>query len=407
MKKIIKTKILIDGTGSKPIENAAIIIDKGIIENVTFERSLSGYEEAEMIDASDKTALPGLIDGHVHVAWGTEEKPGWNQVFGNEQKLLMWAVRGVNRLLTDGITTARDCGGPGQVPFLIRNGIDAGLIPGPKLLVAGPVLTTTAGHCHFFGIESNTADELRAGVRQMVQQGVDFIKIMATGGTLTPMSNRRRAQYSVDELTAAVEDAHRLNKRVVTHGNATEGIRNAVRAGVDSIAHCNWLGVEDGTLEYDEEVVKEMADKGIYIDLNIAPAITPIVDIDGFAQDWGDKTRWDLMRDMQAAGIRIYLTTDAIGPMPGEFTDLLVKMVSGGYAAAAEIIPMITRIPARAMGIGDEAGTLEPGKIADLILLDGNPLEDITALKRIDSVFRSGQLCVSKGNLVLPTNNSL
>jgi imidazolonepropionase-like amidohydrolase len=268
-------------------------------------------------------------------------------------------------------------------------------------------LTTTAGHCHFFGIESNTVDELKAGVRRMVQQGVDFIKVMATGGFLTPMSNRRRAQYSLKELTAAVEDAHRLNKRVAAHGNATEGIRNAVKAGVDAIAHCNWLGAADGTLEYDEAVVDEMAAKGTYIDLNIAPAITPIVELDGFAQDWGNKTRWELMQEIQAAGVKIYLTTDAIGPQPGEFTDLLVQMVSGGFSTAEEIIPMITKIPAQGLGIDDQVGTLEPGKIADFILLDGNPLDDITALKRIDSVYRGGRLRVSKGNIVLPEASPL
>ena len=405
MKKIIKVKYLIDGTGGKPMENPAIIIEDGRIERIAGKGELESQPGAEVIDASDKTVLPGLIDGHLHIAWGTEAKPGWNEVMGNEEKLLLWAARGANHLLADGVTTARDCGGPGRVPFLIRDGINTGLIAGPRLLIAGSVLTTTAGHCHFFGIESNTVDELKAGVRQMVQQGVDFIKIMATGGFLTPMSNRRRAQYSLDELTAAVEDAHRLNKRVAAHGNATEGIRNAVKAGVDSIAHCNWLGEADGTLEYDEAVVDEMAAKGTYIDLNIAPAITPIVDLDGFAQDWGNKTRWELMQEMQSAGVKIYLTTDAVGPQPGEFTDLLVEMVSGGYAAAADVIPMITQIPAQGLGIDDQVGTLEPGKIADLILLDGNPLEDITAFKRIDSVYRSGRLCVSKGNMVVPENN--
>ena len=405
MKKIIKVKYLIDGTGDKPIENPIIIIEDDRIECITNEGETGSPPHAEVIDASDKTVLPGLIDGHLHIAWGTEAKPGWNEVMGNEEKLLLWAARGANHLLADGVTTARDCGGPGRVPFLIRDGINTGLIAGPRLLIAGSVLTTTAGHCHFFGIESNTVDELKAGVRQMVQQGVDFIKIMATGGFLTPMSNRRRAQYSLDELTAAVEDAHRLNKRVAAHGNATEGIRNAVKAGVDSIAHCNWLGEADGTLEYDEAVVDEMAAKGTYIDLNIAPAITPIVDLDGFAQDWGNKTRWELMQEMQSAGVKIYLTTDAVGPQPGEFTDLLVEMVSGGYAAAADVIPMITQIPAQGLGIDDQVGTLEPGKIADLILLDGNPLEDITAFKRIDSVYRSGRLCVSKGNMVVPENN--
>jgi imidazolonepropionase-like amidohydrolase len=225
---------------------------------------------------------------------------------------------------------------------------------------------------------------------------------MASGGTLTPMSNRRRAQYSAEELTVAVHDAHRLNKRVAVHGNATEGIRNAVKAGVDSIAHCNWLGIEEGTIEFDETVVAEMAEKKIYIDLNMDAAISPLVSRDGRAQDWGDKTRWDLMKIMQKAGVNVYLTTDVIGPSEGEFTDLLVRMVAEGKATARELIPLVTRAPARALGIDDRVGTVEPGKIADLILLDGDPLEDIYALKHIQAVYRSGTACMRNGKLVLP-----
>ncbi|RJQ53080.1 MAG: amidohydrolase family protein, partial [Desulfobacteraceae bacterium] len=201
MRKIIKAKYLIDGTGAKPVENPVILIEDGAILRITTESEAASLKDAEVIDASDRTVLPGLIDGHVHTGWGTELKPGWNGVKDDPEKLLLWGVRSAQSLLLDGITTARDCGGPGSVPFRIRDGIQAGLIAGPRLLIAGSVLTTTAGHCHFFGIESNTADALRAGVRQLVQRGVDFIKIMASGGMLTPMSNRRRAQYSVQELT--------------------------------------------------------------------------------------------------------------------------------------------------------------------------------------------------------------
>lgn len=402
MIKIIKAERLIDGTGGAPVENPVIVIKDGRIESIQTDVDWKTPEGAEVIDASDKTVMPGLIDGHLHLAWGTEAKPGWNDVVGNEERLRLWAVRSAERLLLDGITTARDCGGPGTIPFAVRDGIETGLIQGPRLLIAGSVLTTTAGHCHFFGIEANNADQLRTGVRKMVQQGADFIKIMATGGSLTPMSNRRRAQYSVEELTAAVDDAHRLQKRVAVHCNATEGIRNAVKAGVDSIAHCNWLGIEAGTIEFDEKIVEEMAAKDIYIDLNMAATISPLVSRDGRAQDWGDQTRWDLIRIMQKAGVKVYLTTDVIGPSEGEFTDLLVRMVEEGKTTAEEIIPLVTRVPARALGIDDQVGTVEPGKIADFILLEGNPLEDIQALKRIEAVFRSGKTCMHQGKLVLP-----
>jgi len=402
MVTVIKAKRLIDGTGGAAVENPMIVIKDDRIDSIQTDQGWKPPEAAEVVDASEQTVLPGFIDGHLHLAWGTAAKPGWNAVVGNKERLFLWAVRSAERLLLDGITTARDCGGPGRIPFAIRDGIETGLVQGPRILIAGSVLTTTAGHCHFFGIEANNADQLRTGVRKMVQEGADFIKIMASGGTLTPMSNRRRAQYSAEELTAAVEDAHRLNKRVAVHGNATEGIRNAVKAGVDSIAHCNWLGIEEGTIEFDESVVEQMAEKQIYIDLNMDAAISPLISRDGRAQDWGEKTRWDLMRIMQKAGVNIYLTTDGIGPSEGEFTDLLVRMVAEGKATAREVIPLVTRVPARALGIDDRVGTVTPGKIADLMLLNGNPLEDIYALKRIETLYRSGTICMHRGKLVLP-----
>ncbi len=402
MKKIIKAGLLIDGAGGKPVENPVIVIDNGLIESIIPGTDFVPQGDVEVIDAQDKTALPGLIDGHLHLAWGREDQPAWNWAVGDEAKMLLWAVRGAQNLLLDGITTARDCGGPGRVTFLLREGINAGFIPGPRLLVAGPVLTTTAGHCHFFGLEANNSDQLREGVRQLVQQGADFIKIMATGGASTPISNRRRAQYSFSELTVAVQDAHRLGKQVVVHGNATEGIRNAVEAGVDTVAHCCWLGAEEGTIEFDEKIVEEMVAKDIYVDFNIPGAFVLLAARDGFAQDWGEKTRWDLIRKMQKAGVKVYLSSDAIGIFRGQFPNLLARMVEENKVSASQIIPMVTSIPAQAMGLQDQIGTLEAGKVADLILLEGNLLEDISTLKRVDTVFCAGDTRVSQGKLITP-----
>ncbi len=402
MSTIIKAGLLIDGTESEPVRDPVIVVENGRIASITSGDAPNSQGEAELIDAEGQTVLPGLIDAHLHLAWGQANQPGWAAVAGDESRILLWAARMAQNSLARGFTTVRDCGGPGNVTFRLRGAIEAGLTQGPRLRIAGPPLTTTAGHCHFFGLEADNADELRRAVRRLVRQGVDFIKIMASGGTFTPASNRRRAQYSLAELRAAVEDAHRLDKRVVVHGNATEGIRSAVEAGVDSVAHCNWLGVDKGTIEYDESVVETMAERGIFVDLNIGAVFRPLADRDGSAQDWGVKTRWEIIRKMQKKGVEAYLTSDSIGLPDGQFVDFLARMVREGKADASEVIAMVTRIPARAMGIDDEIGTVEPGKVADLVLYDANPLQDMHSLSEPATVIRSGVICVSRGKLTLP-----
>ncbi|MGQ9630642.1 MAG: amidohydrolase family protein [bacterium] len=399
--KLIRGRRLIDGTGREPLDDPVIVVSDGIIKSIG--RGAEGGPEAgefEEIDAPDKTIMPGLIDGHLHLAWGSPDDPVWADAEGDPAMTLLWAVRGAQWLLLDGVTTARDCGGPAEVIFALKDGIESGLIPGPRLLVSGPCLTTTAGHCHFFGGIADTAEELRKAVRSIIARGADFIKIMATGGSTTPTSNRRRAQYTAHELSVAVKDAHRLNRRVVAHCNATEGIRNSVEAGVDTIAHCNWLGKEEGTIEYDGDVVKAMAERGIFVDLNIEAVFTPLSARDGSAQEWGERTRWDLIREMIRAGVRVFLSSDAVGISRGRFPSLLVRMVREGRATPQEVLSMATRIPAEAMGLGKSVGTVEVGKVADLIFLDGDPLEDICALLRVDTVIRGGRTAVSQGKLV-------
>ncbi|MBM3190678.1 MAG: amidohydrolase family protein, partial [Chloroflexi bacterium] len=227
--------------------------------------------------------------------------------------------------------------------------------------------------------------------------------IMASGGsTHGAKTNRRRAQYSVEELRAAVEDAHRLNKRVVCHVNATEAMRNCIEAGVDVVEHCNWLGVGEGTIEYDEATARLGGQKGIYAGTNGPGPFIPLSQCpDGCAQDWGEMTRWDLLRRMQDAGMRIYFNTDAIGQGYDAFPKLMQRMVDEGKAGAMEALEMGTRIAAEAMGLQDRIGTLEPGKLADLLFLPANPLADMSAVTRPLAVVKEGRVVVRDGQLLV------
>src|SRR5207302_3515882 len=157
-------------------------------------------------------------------------------------------------------TTVRDLGGRGGVTFRLRDAIANGLIAGPRILAAGSPITITGGHCHFLGLEADGEAEVRVAARRELKSGANCLKVMATGGRMTPGTNTGAAQYSVTEITAAVDEAKRAHTTIAAHALGTAGIRNATQAGVDTIEHCNWLG-PDGGVQFDESVAVQMAEQ--------------------------------------------------------------------------------------------------------------------------------------------------
>jgi len=387
MTKVIRAGCLIDGTGQRPLHDAVVVIEDGKIKKVGPAEKVSFPEKCIEIDASDRTVMPGLIDAHVHLALGASDDPIWNKVKGDLELLCLYAAGNAQRALASGITTLGDCGGVGSVTIRLREAVKARILAGPRLVVSGKPITTTSGHLYWIGVHADNADELRKSIRQLVEKGVDFIKIMATGGAMTPISNRRRAQYSEAELTAAVEDAHRLKRRVVVHVNGTEGIRNSVKAGVDVLAHCNWMGKEEDSMEYDESVAKLAADKRIYADLG---------PIGGFTEQ---DSRWSLGCKMKNLGVNVYLSSDGIGRQAARFPADVKSLVENTNITPLEAIKMATKIPAEAMGLGERVGTIEPGKAADMLIVDGNPVDDMAALLKVDTVLLNGEVMALKGNL--------
>lgn len=165
-------------------------------------------------------------------------------------------------------------------------------------------------------------------VRAGVAAGCDLVKIMVTGGAIDPPTNRRRSQYGEEELRAAIDDAHRLGKRVVGHANATEGITRAVHAGIDIVAHCNWLGGDPGTVWVEESTVARMAEQGVWVDLNVEGALRDLKSTDGTVVAWEHpgphpSARWELLQPLRLRGIGVYLTSDAFGPGIGQFPSAL------------------------------------------------------------------------------------
>jgi len=235
VKRIFSAKLLIDGTGQDPVADPHILVEDGIIQLVGSGRLPEALTEgAELIQMPDATIIPGLVDAHVHLALALH-RPDWPEIDADPVRMVLLAARNARLSLAAGVTTIADCGIRYGVSIQLRDAIARGEVIGSRVWACGPWLTVTNGHGYFWtrqGLDS--AHELRRGVREVVWAGADFIKIMASGGgTRGAKTNRRRAQYSAEELRLAVEDAHRLSKRVHCHINATEAMRNCIEAGMD------------------------------------------------------------------------------------------------------------------------------------------------------------------------------
>ena len=315
------------------------------------------------------------------------------------------AIANLRAAVAAGTTTVRDCGTLNDVAFAVRAGVEAGEIDGPRVLTCGAGLTTSGGHCHFFCHEVDTTAELRAAVAEQAQAGADFIKIFATGGNLTRATNPFAAQYGADQIRAVVETAHDAGLAVAAHAHAPEGIANAIAAGVDTIEHCNFETEE--RVAYDPTLVDEMASLGIVVCPTVVgrkplppEAIEALVAANPVAQ-----RMWPRMseirgnvRKMFDAGVVLIGGNDA-GGIPGssfgEYPLGVAAMADFGLfpvgLSPLDALRASTSLAARACGLTD-TGRLDPGLRADLLAVDGNPLEQISDLENVKLVICNGRI---------------
>ena len=272
MRSVLTADRLIDGTGHPPLPHAALVIEDGRVEGIaTGDDVDAALEGADRVDVAGGSILPGFVEMHTHMHCSAEADPFTDLATDSHEALLLRSARAMRLALGSGVTTLRDLGSRNEVAFAVRQAVRDGIIPGPHILVAGTPITTTGGHCHMFGTEANSAEQVVAAVRGQVKRGADWIKIMATGGRFTPRTNPRQPQYPVDTLRAAVEDAARLEVRVAAHCHAAAGVRNAVEAGVRNLVHATWLSPDpDAGYEYDPDVAEMMAEKGLFVDPTVA-----------------------------------------------------------------------------------------------------------------------------------------
>lgn len=339
----------------------------------------------DTLDISGCTVMPGLIEGHAHLCFDTTT--GWRTTYDTDTpaKMLLRMASYGRRMLDAGITTVRDLGSPTDLGIELRESIDAGLTEGPRLLVAGSPITTTGGHCWFMGGECDGELGIRRQVREHVKAGTDWIKVMATGGNMTPRTNTFAAQFTVDELRACIEEAHRLRRRVAAHAHGIAGIRVATEAGVDCIEHCSFTA--PGGYEFDQPLIDEIAAKGILV--------SPTVSV-GFRR-WPDDGRREqrgrVLKALLDGGCRVLMSTDCgIPGVPHEALGggMEVLQEATGYAPV-EILQLATSRSAELLELADR-GVIEPGRLADLLVVEGDPTKDLSALQNVKYVIKGGEI---------------
>jgi imidazolonepropionase-like amidohydrolase len=382
----IRAARLFDGVAANPVPRPLVLVEADRIVGVR-----SGGDPpaaARFVDLGDVTLLPGLVDAHTHLVFDASADPVGALADADDEDLLAGMRGAAATALAAGITTVRDLGDRGFLAVRLRDELAGDPTGGPRVLAAGPPITVSSGHCWYLGGEADGVDGVRAAVRERAERGVDTVKVMATGGELTPGTRPEEATYGPAELRAAAEEAHRHGLPITAHAHAVAGLRNAVEAGFDMVEHGSFL-TADGP-RADPAVVDAMLRSGVVVSATmgalpgfpVPPQVAAIVPrlVAVFAR-------------LRAAGIPVICSSDGgIGPhKPHDLlphsADMMVNV--NGYPTV-EALRAVTSAAAEACGIGARAGRVAPGFDADLLAVTGDPLADIAALRDVRAVFRAG-----------------
>jgi imidazolonepropionase-like amidohydrolase len=403
---IYRADTLIDGAGGEPVNDVEIAVRDGVIEEITPSGVRERASDARVYHLPGKTVLPGLIDVHTHLMFGTGPRT-YEDVIAHDSDDLM-LIRGVRNAylhLRAGVTTLRDCGARNDVTFSLRDAAAAGLFLTPRMHVSGRPITITGGHFWWCNEEADGVDQVRAATRKMLKQGADFIKIMASGGG-TAGTDSTRASFSVDEMAAAVAEARQVGKKTTAHCLSADSVERAVDAGLDQIEHFNFLH-PDGSRTFNEAVAEKILEQGIYLSPTIQTGYRELERLQNLGEDltpaqrrqldanlYKLDTKLDFVRRFHEMGAPIIAGTDAIQVF-GDYAVGLGLLNRAGLSPM-DVIMSATSVAARSMDIHDQVGTLKTGMLADFVYVDGDPLQDITALSRVEAVVLNGRLVVDK-----------
>lgn len=374
---------LLTGELGVELTDAAIVLAGDQITWVGAATDLPDGVETVIDHGDDATILPGLIDTHVHLAFDGSLHPADVMRAADDLERYTIMLQSARQLLSAGVTTARDLGAPAPLDMRIKEAVATGRARGPRLLTVNAPITPTGGHCWFLGGEADGVDGVRRAVRLARREGADHIKVMSTGGNLTPRTFPSEPQFTQEELEVIVEEAHRYGMLVAAHAHGVEGIRRAVAAGVDSLEHFSFTEA-DGTMKPDPEVVALAAAAGTYACKTISAALPAFLPESPLAPD--------AMRRELDSGVQIVAGTDAgIDGCPHmEFVWSLEAMVVHGMTHD-ETLHAATALAARSLGLAEVTGTLAAGLSADVLVVDGNPRHDLGSLRRLRTVIARGE----------------
>jgi imidazolonepropionase-like amidohydrolase len=390
---------LLDVRSGKTLTDQAIVIEGGKIVSVGPFSQAKRVSGDSLVDLSTATVLPGLTDAHTHLT-GNPQDAGPQALGISLPRATLTGARNARITLEAGFTTVRNVGAEGYSDVALRDAIDAGDIPGPRMLVSGPPLGITGGHCdeNFLPFDFHYSAEgvadgvegVQHKVRETIKYGADLIKICATGGVLSHGDNPQASQYTLEEMKAIVADAHRLGRKVAAHAHGAQGILWASQAGVDSIEHGSYI---------DDAAIAEMKKNGTYLvptlylaDWFLEHAEQVHVPPEMIAKG---KTVMAAARKNVAhafaSGVKVAFGTDAAVYPHGLNAHEFAVMVKLGMSPL-QSIQAATINAADLLGWSDKIGAIEPGKWGDIIAVDGDPLQDVTTLERVKFVMKGGDV---------------
>lgn len=395
---------LLDGRSSTPRPDMAIHVRDGRIADITPIMEVD--PQADVVDLRDDTIAPGFIDAHLHLVFAPcADHPTTRALVEHRSRdqLLLQGVANAMACLASGVTTVRDCGDRDQITLELRDALAQGLLPGPRVLAAGMPITTSGGHLHWTGLRADDPTSARLAVRQLCEAGVDLVKVMASGGNMTAGSNPLAPQFDGEELRLIVDEAHRLGRPVAAHALNTSAIGYCIHAGVDTIEHCTWQQ-PDGSIAVDHVMLQRQVDAAIPAVITMAgiarlllPGSTAGTDAERAQALHMSRTGtldgdFAYAADMRNAGVPVVIASDAgtrFTAFDG-FADSIRCAIQAFDIDLATVLPMVTHSAATALGISEETGSVEVGKAADLVALQGVTAPGRRDVPAVVSVWRSG-----------------